>query len=499
MSEIQYFSSLYTEVIEEFGWAAKVKERRPAFHVSASLFVYLSVLSEIFAISGLAAFFLLFRASATGYSISNDYVIVTGLLTSVTIFLFKQNRLYKIEYISDFKSAIWLCFKIWGAVFVTIAVLAFCIKFTDQLPKNLILIWYLSVLLLVTSARFILASLFRICVDRGVVAHRVVIVGSPESAMPFIKKLYKNRFGIRIEAIFDDTSSEGFHGNVEGIPHNGGIWSLLRYSKTHPIDTVVIISPGADTERLRSLVRHLSLQPLMVRILPTFIGVAQRGKWCAGFGELPGIHLMTIADLPIEGWGRFCKRLMDFICGTFALVVLSPLMLACVVGIKISSPGSVLYRQKRIGYRNREFFIYKFRSMHLAACDMGYLTQRNDKRIFRFGALMRKLSLDELPQLLNVLKGEMSLVGPRPHMSEARAAGRLYFDLVSDYAARHRVKPGITGWAQVNGWRGPTETTEQIKARVEHDLYYIENWSLTLDLVILVKTACVGFFGRNAF
>jgi lipopolysaccharide/colanic/teichoic acid biosynthesis glycosyltransferase len=137
--------------------------------------------------------------------------------------------------------------------------------------------------------------------------------------------------------------------------------------------------------------------------------------------------------------------------------------------------------------------------MHVAGQPHTRLTTRNDERVFPFGALLRKLSFDELPQLINVLNGDMSLVGPRPHMPEARAAGKLYFEAVNEYAGRHRVKPGMTGWAQVNGWRGPTETLEQIERRVEHDIYYIENWSLMLDAVILIKTVFVGFFGKNAF
>jgi lipopolysaccharide/colanic/teichoic acid biosynthesis glycosyltransferase len=159
----------------------------------------------------------------------------------------------------------------------------------------------------------------------------------------------------------------------------------------------------------------------------------------------------------------------------------------------------VLFRQKRIGYREREFDIFKFRTMHAVDQPEKHLTQRNDPRVFKFGSLLRKTSLDELPQLLNVLKGDMSLVGPRPHMPEARAAGLLYFKAVNDYADRHRVKPGITGWAQVNGWRGPTETIEQIERRVEHDVYYIENWSLMFDCIIIVETIFFGFGGKNAF
>ena len=188
-----------------------------------------------------------------------------------------------------------------------------------------------------------------------------------------------------------------------------------------------------------------------------------------------------------------------FVAGLVAALFFAPVLLFCAVGIALSSPGPIFFWQKRVGYKGREFDILKFRTMHVSERPNTDLTKREDPRVFRFGNLLRKTSFDELPQLFNVLKGDMSLVGPRPHMPEARAAGMLYFDAVNEYASRHRVKPGITGWAQVNGWRGPTETVEQIERRVEHDIYYIENWSLLLDLVILAKTVVVGFVGRNAF
>jgi lipopolysaccharide/colanic/teichoic acid biosynthesis glycosyltransferase len=195
----------------------------------------------------------------------------------------------------------------------------------------------------------------------------------------------------------------------------------------------------------------------------------------------------------------FLKGAIDRIAAMTALVFFAPLFLVIACGISLSSPGPVFYRQMRVGYQGHMFRIFKFRTMHVSDKPNTRLTQRNDPRIFAFGSILRKLSLDELPQLINVVNGDMSLVGPRPHMPEARAAGKLYYEAVNEYAARHRVKPGITGWAQINGWRGPTETLEQIERRVEHDMYYIENWTLTLDIVILIRTLFVGFFGKNAF
>ncbi|MDE2391969.1 MAG: exopolysaccharide biosynthesis polyprenyl glycosylphosphotransferase [Rhodospirillales bacterium] len=238
---------------------------------------------------------------------------------------------------------------------------------------------------------------------------------------------------------------------------------------------------------------------MQVRLVPEPFTFEIPPHLCAPAGEIPGMQLLRLADPPIELRGQIVKTLFDKCAALAALLLFGPLMLACAAIIKITSPGPVLFQQPRVGLRNRTFMMYKFRSMHMKDCGHSVLTSRNDSRIFPFGHILRKLSLDELPQLFNVLKGDMSMVGPRPHMPQARAAGALYYDIVPDYAARHRVKPGITGWAQVNGWRGPTETVEQIENRVRYDIYYVENWSLWLDVKILFRTAKVGFFGKNAF
>lgn len=171
------------------------------------------------------------------------------------------------------------------------------------------------------------------------------------------------------------------------------------------------------------------------------------------------------------------------------------------LAIKLDSPGPVLFRQKRYGRNNKLIGVLKFRSMYHHARDPNgtQLTTRNDPRVTRVGAFLRRTSLDELPQFFNVIRGEMSVVGPRPHALLCKAGGVLYQDAVENYDWRHRIKPGITGWAQVNGWRGETETVDQIRKRVEHDIYYIENWSLLLDVKIIFKTIFGGFTGRNAF
>lgn len=212
------------------------------------------------------------------------------------------------------------------------------------------------------------------------------------------------------------------------------------------------------------------------------------------------IGTFRVMDKPLDEVATLVKRVEDVVIAAFCLVFLLPLMLVIALAIKLDSRGPVLFRQKRLGANNLPFDLLKFRSMFVEQTDLlGHqLTRAGDPRITRVGKFLRRTSMDELPQLINVLRGEMSLVGPRPHPLAANAAGIAYARAISNYPTRHRVKPGITGWAQVNGWRGETTTIEQIRQRVEHDLYYIENWSPSFDLLILGRTVIAVLSRANA-
>ena len=206
-------------------------------------------------------------------------------------------------------------------------------------------------------------------------------------------------------------------------------------------------------------------------------------------------------NYPFKGWSPLIKRIEDLVLASLALLLLSPLMLGVALAIKLDSPGPVLFRQKRYGYNNRLIEVYKFRSMYhqMADAHAERQTTKGDSRVTRVGAFIRRTSLDELPQLLNVLLGSMSMVGPRPHATATKAAGILFEEAVETYSARHRVKPGITGWAQINGYRGETDTLEKIEKRVEFDLEYIENWSVWFDLYILFRTLPAVAFSKEAY
>ena len=426
---------------------------------------------------------------------------IAGALTvAVICYLgFFQARLYGLDALIHEVAAIRTVALRWTFLFILLAVLAVLI----QAPDRHTWLWFLGLygggMAGLAAGRALVATIMRRWIARGYHTQTIALVGNNDLAEQLIGRLEANPLGIQIVGVFDDRRRDNVT-NVRGVPKLGGIGDLIEYTQRDLVDTVIITLPVAAKERLKAVIRQLRQHPVSVRLLPGAIGLECAGPLRLAPTEVPGLQLIVVGERPISELARFIKGAFDRIGAGLGLVLLSPILLGCAIGIAGSSPGPVLFRQKRVGYRGQEFDIFKFRTMHAVDRPHKHLTERNDPRLFKFGALLRKTSLDELPQLFNVLKGDMSLVGPRPHMAEARAAGTLYFEAVNEYAGRHRVKPGITGWAQVNGWRGPTETIEQIERRVEHDVYYIENWSLMLDIIIIIiKTFFVGFGGKNSF
>jgi exopolysaccharide biosynthesis polyprenyl glycosylphosphotransferase len=220
------------------------------------------------------------------------------------------------------------------------------------------------------------------------------------------------------------------------------------------------------------------------------------------YSYIGSVPVLDVFDKPITDWDVVMKSLFDTLVGGLMLMAATPILALTAIAIKLDSRGPVFFKQKRYGFNNELIEVFKFRSMYVDQCDAtaSRLATRNDPRVTRVGRFIRKTSIDELPQLINVVfKRDLSLVGPRPHAVHAKAENRLYDEAVDGYFARHRVKPGITGWAQVNGWRGETDTHEKIQRRVEHDLYYIENWSVLFDLYILAKTPLALAKSENAY
>jgi len=293
----------------------------------------------------------------------------------------------------------------------------------------------------------------------------------------------------QIAGIFDDANGER-----AGTPGLAELEALIRAGR---VETVVIAVPWIEEDRILDLLARLRAFPVDIRLAPAQLAFPF-GR--ARYSSLSGITMLDVFSAPLSGWKRLVKRLEDLLLGIALLVAFLPLMVIIAAAVRWDSPGPILFRQKRYGYNNALIEVFKFRTMRHECTDHNAerLVRPDDPRVTRLGSWLRRTSLDELPQLLNVIRGDMSLVGPRPHALRAKAADRLYEDVVEEYAARHRVKPGITGWAQVNGWRGVTDTEDKIRRRIEHDLDYIERWSVLLDLKILAMTVVALIRPTNA-
>jgi polysaccharide biosynthesis protein PslA len=301
----------------------------------------------------------------------------------------------------------------------------------------------------------------------------------------------------RIVGVFDDRA-ERSPDYCCGYEILGDIDDLIEFARDTVVDEIIVALPVDAYDRLAKV--FAKLRELPVDVLVTLPTLRVNGEPLA-LNERCGMPVAKVMQRPLTDWKLIGKELEDRILGLLILILISPILLVIAVLIKLESPGPVFFRQMRYGYNNRMIEVLKFRSMRhdLSDANAEKLTTKNDPRVTKLGAILRRTSLDELPQFINVVRGEMSIVGPRPHARSAKAGGLLYHDAVADYPVRHKVKPGITGLAQISGWRGETRTVEQIQRRVEHDIAYINNWSLLTDLKIIVLTILTGFGGRNAY
>ena len=323
---------------------------------------------------------------------------------------------------------------------------------------------------------------------------RAVIAGGGEHALALIRGLKNLSGDIRVFGIFDDRDDIRSPMQVAGVPKLGGYQDLIAFARRAEIDMVIVALPLEAESRIAWLLDAFRILPVEVRLSAFSRNFA--------FATTERDPLISAIRHSFGPECRLAKRIFDILFASVALVFAAPLMLVAAVAIRLESPGPILFRQKRHGYNDRVIEVLKFRSMyhHLADPDARCVVTRGDARVTRVGRLLRRSSLDELPQLFNVLKGDLSLVGPRPHAVDALSSQKDRFARIVDgYSARHRLPPGITGWAQINGWRGEIDKPEKLQGRFEHDLFYIENWSIWLDLKILLRTPLSLFDGRSAY
>ena len=324
--------------------------------------------------------------------------------------------------------------------------------------------------------------------------NRAVIVGMNEQGFSLAHRLTQNNLiATDLIGFFEDRDvdrqSNNDHFNVLG-----NFSALPLYVKLNHINTIYLSLPMTNQPRILTILDELKDTTASIYFVPdTFMTDVIQGH----MAQIDGIPIVAICETPFQGMNGFLKRISDILLSVFILILLSPLLLMIAIAVKLTSPGPVLFQQRRYGLDGKEILVYKFRSM--AVCEDGnqiVQAQKQDKRITPLGAYLRKTSLDELPQFINVLQGRMSVVGPRPH---AVAHNELYRKQIKGYMIRHKVKPGITGWAQVNGLRGETDTLAKMKDRIDFDLDYLRNWSLQLDVYIVMKTIPIIFKDRNAY
>ena len=322
----------------------------------------------------------------------------------------------------------------------------------------------------------------------GIMERRAVIVGGGDPAKQLVRALEQQPDNdIRICGIFDDRGSGRSPPVVAGYPKLGTFAELVEFARVARVDMLIIALPASAEARILQLLRKLWVLPVDIRLAAHANHLRFRPRSYSHIGAVP---MFDIFDKPLRDWDSVAKRVFDVVFSLIALALVWPVMIAAAIAVKVTSKGPILFIQKRHGFNNEVINVLKFRSMYTELADPTgkRAVTKNDPRVTPVGRFLRKSSIDELPQLFNVLRGSLSLVGPRPHPIHAQTGDRRYVDVVESYFARHRVKPGVTGWAQINGLRGELDSDEKIRMRTAYDLQYIENWSLLFDLKILFLT-----------
>jgi putative colanic acid biosynthesis UDP-glucose lipid carrier transferase len=377
----------------------------------------------------------------------------------------------------------------WGTVVGVLLLVGFALKISDAYSRSVLLTWFSVTPLALVGGRRLQIAASRWFNEQGVLASRYIIVGVNSVGIELAKRLQARSF----LGFFDFRSPQRINRSAPDVSVVGNCRDVADFVREHAIHSVYIALPIANAPRIKGLLADLRDTTASVYFVPDVFAF---DLIQARIVDLNGLPALAISDTPLHGSSALSKRVADVALSSAALLVLWPLMVAIAVAVKLGSPGPVLFTQRRYGLDGEQIVVYKFRTMTVLE-DGAQVRQatRDDARVTRVGRILRRTSLDELPQLLNVLQGKMSLVGPRPH---AIVHNELYRKVISGYMIRHKVRPGITGWAQVHGLRGETDTLEKMEKRVHYDLAYLQNWSLALDLRIMVRTVRILVNGKNA-
>lgn len=406
-------------------------------------------------------------------------LILLGLLLQFVVF--SGFRLYDSSPRVTFFRELRNVFLAWLVTMAAVSVFIFFTQSGHNYSRSWWSLWFSSGLALLLGVHITLRLLLRRLRYRGMGLRRVVLVGYPNLMTDLLRHIESTpSLGFQVERMFD--------------PNEVELAEVASFVQLEAIDQVWVTLPLKEEALLHDVLDILALTPVEIKYVPDLFGFR---LFSHSLTEINGLPVINLCSTPMHGMNAVLKSIEDRVLSIFFLILLSPLIVLISVAVKLSSEGPIFFVQERLGIAGRRIKVLKFRSMVLHEEMGGKVTQatRNDSRLTPIGAFLRRTSLDELPQFINVFRGEMSIVGPRPH---AIAHNVYYQNLVDGYMNRHRVKPGITGWAQVNGYRGETNTLGKMQSRVEYDLYYIENWSIWFDLKIIMLTVFKGFTHPNA-
>ena len=463
---------------------------------STSLNIILRIIDCLGLLSaGLLTYWL--RFSNLELNLTYKNVILLGvLLGAASLSFFGAYRAWRgASFTSEIRCVISATFT----TFLLLIISGFITQSSDSFSRIWIVSWLLTSTIIILIYRLILRKILGALRAKGLNIRAVIIIGDGVLAQQVADRLEQHpEMGLIVQGVIsthEDVNKKLITNKGNIIPYLGNLNDLDYISKKHRTDQVWIAIPMSEVEKMEQVQSSLSNSSIAIRMVPDIFGFRLLNQSITEVAGLPVINIST--SHMFEGKNRFLKLIEDKILALLILILISPILIILAIIVKLTSEGPILFKQYRTGANGQDFRVYKFRSMVVHDEEDGKVTQatKGDNRITPIGAFMRKTSLDELPQFINVLQGRMSIVGPRPH---ALAHNEHYKTIVESYMRRHMVKPGITGWAQVNGFRGETDTIEKMESRIEYDLYYIENWSVWFDLRIIFLTIFKGFIHKNA-
>jgi putative colanic acid biosysnthesis UDP-glucose lipid carrier transferase len=421
---------------------------------------------------------------------------ILGLVTfGLTIMVFRAAQLYQIWRTANLVHLVRRVFLAWMVIVAILMMLGYASKTSVNYSRKVLLTWMIAVPVALVVLRLQVYWGLRWLRQQGRNSRTVVIAGAGDLGRRLAKNVVETPWlGMRLLGFFDDRVQGEVHLDRQSYPLLGTLDDMVGYVQKHQVVMVYLALPLRAEDRLRQVVDSLQDTTASVYYVPD---VFTFSLLSSSLTDLRGIPLIALWETPFFGVNGWVKRAEDLVLASLILLLVSPLLVLIALGVKLTSPGPIIFRQRRYGLDGSEIMVYKFRTMKV--CEDGQQvvqTIRDDSRVTPFGGFLRRTSLDELPQFFNVLKGSMSIVGPRPH---AVAHNEYYRHLIPGYMLRHKVRPGLTGWAQINGWRGETETLEKMEKRVEYDLEYLRRWSLWFDLKIIALTIFRGFKDSHAY